>query len=625
MEPPGHKRKPPRRRDDRVILHFDLDCFYAQCVENRQPALKTKPLGIRQKGILATCNYVARRRGVGKLTTLVEAKRLCPDLVIVDGEDLTPFRDVSKRLYALLRSYSWSGKVERLGLDEVFLDVTDIISYNLELLNRNSLAHSYFCLSRTDPEQGFEFDATSFSGCVHGNAREADAALGDVLSDTLHMRLLLASHLAKYLRLKIEDEGYTTACGISTNKLLAKLVGNKNKPRNQTTLLALNEDDVFAFMDEHGLRKVPGIGSKITHILEGFVLGKEVEEDIYSMECSVSVGQVRAHPLIQNPSVLDNLLGGRGFERGLPGKIWALLHGIDDTEVKPARDVPTQISIEDTYKGLNNPAEISREMSFIAASLLRRMHVDLLEDDIPTAQNQTQGATQTQLPSTNRWLACPRTIRLTTRPYTSPTDSKPYNWARASRSAPLPSFVFNQSMSPDEIVEKLVVETLLPLFSKLNPAPKGWNIGLINVCVTNMAGPAVNQGGVRDIGTMFRMQDDVLREFTVYDNGDTPSLEREGAREQKGREFVAVGVGSVPREERESQMEAGGVDMARALGDGEVRDPDEEQGFESDDPWGGQNSSQEEGSEQCPLCRRFLPVFALAAHERYHSMDMDEN
>jgi DNA polymerase iota len=597
-------------------------------VENRQPALKTKPLGIRQKGILATCNYVARRRGVGKLTTLVEAKRLCPDLVIVDGEDLSPFRDVSKRLYALLRSYSWSGKVERLGLDEVFLDVTDIISYNLELLNRNSLAHSYFCLSRTDPEQGFEFDATSFSGCLQGNAREADAARGDVLSDTLYMRLLLASHLARYLRLKIEDEGYTTTCGISTNKLLAKLVGNKNKPQSQTTLLALNEDDVFAFMDEHGLRKVPGIGSKITHTLEGFVLGKEIKEDFHSMECSVSVGQVRTHPLIQNPSVLDNLLGGRGSERGLPGKVWALLHGIDDTEVKPARDVPTQISIEDTYKGLNNSSEISREMSFIAASLLRRMHIDLLDDDAPTAQNQTQAATQTPLPSTKRWLACPRTIRLTTRPYTSPTDGKPYNWARTSRSAPLPSFVFNQSMSSEEIVEKLVVETLLPLFFKLNPAPKGWNTGLINVCVTNMAGPAVSQGWVRDIGAMFRRQDDVLREFTVYDNGGAPSFEREGAQEEKGPEVVVVDVGCGLRGEQGGGMEVGDVHLAEAGGDGEGRGLDEDQVFESDGAWDeyrGQTSSQEEGSERCPLCRRFLPVFALAAHERYHSMEMDGN
>lgn len=583
-------------------------------MENQQPSLKALPLGIRQKGILATCNYVARRCGVNKLTTLAEAKRLCPNLVIVDGEDLSPFRDVSKRLYALLRSYSWSGKAERLGLDEVFLDVTDIVSYNLELLNRNSLAHSYFCLSRTNPEQGFEFDATFFSGCVHGNISAADAAQGSSLDDTLYMRLLLGSHLASYLRLRIENEGYTTSCGISTNKVLAKLVGNKNKPQNQTTLLALGEDEVCPFMDEHGLRKVPGIGSKITHVLESFVLEKEIDRDMHSMECSVTVGQVRTHPSIQSPSVLDNLLGGRGSERGLAGKVWALLHGVDDTEVKPARDVPTQISIEDTYKGLNEASEIRREMSLITASLLRRMHVDLLEDDVPQTQTQAQDPASS---SSRRWLACPRTIRLTTRPYTSLNEGKPYNWARASRSTSLSSFVFSHSMTSEQIAEKLVAETLLPLFYKLNPAPRGWNIGLINVCVTNISGPASDGGAIRDIGTMFRRQDDVLREFTAYD--ETPSYT--GTETQMTR--------SAERK-RERDDEKGGVQSVSVVAvreGGDEEGDDQEENFGSDDAWDehhSHNSSQEDDTEQCPLCGHFLPRFAMAAHERFHSMEMED-
>lgn len=49
---------------------------------------------------------------------------MCPELVLVDGEDLTPFRDTSKTLYQFLRSYSWNDKVERLGLDEVFMGIT---------------------------------------------------------------------------------------------------------------------------------------------------------------------------------------------------------------------------------------------------------------------------------------------------------------------------------------------------------------------------------------------------------------------------------------------------------------------------------------------------------------------
>ncbi|EAQ86709.1 hypothetical protein CHGG_07962 [Chaetomium globosum CBS 148.51] len=402
---PSSIKKAPRRRDDR-------------CVENRQPSLRALPLGIKQKGILATCNYVARRRGVKKLMPIAQARKICPDLVLADGEDLSPFRDVSKRLHALLRSYSWNGKVERLGLDEVFLDVTDIVSYNVELLNKNSLRQSYFCLSRSDPEVGFEYDATCFAGCVFG---------GDGVpsyENALCVRLLVASHLARYLRLKIEAEGYTSACGISTNKLLAKLVGDKNKPQNQTVLLALCQEDVVSFMDEHSLRKVPGIGSKTTRVLEGFVLGKEPEPDTHSMECSTTVGQVRTHPGIA-PATLSRLLSGPGSEKGLGPKVWALLHGVDDTDVKPARDVPTQISIEDSYRGLNHPSEIHRELLAITTSLLRRMHTDLLaeEDDDHEPPHPTTATT-----ASRRWLARSKTIRLSTRPFTTPQDDKPYNW-----------------------------------------------------------------------------------------------------------------------------------------------------------------------------------------------------
>lgn len=50
-----------------------------------------------------------------------EARKLCPDLVLVEGEDLTPFRDVSKTLFGFMRTYSWNNKAERLGFDEVFM------------------------------------------------------------------------------------------------------------------------------------------------------------------------------------------------------------------------------------------------------------------------------------------------------------------------------------------------------------------------------------------------------------------------------------------------------------------------------------------------------------------------
>jgi DNA polymerase iota len=58
-------------------------------------------------------------QGLRKLILVSEAKKICPDVVIVLGEDLTKFRNASKDLYNFLRAFSWNSKVERLGFDEV--------------------------------------------------------------------------------------------------------------------------------------------------------------------------------------------------------------------------------------------------------------------------------------------------------------------------------------------------------------------------------------------------------------------------------------------------------------------------------------------------------------------------
>lgn len=81
--------------------------------------MKSLPLAVQQKQIVVTCNYEARRRGLRKLQLISEAKRVCPDVVIILGEDLTRFRDASKDLYLYLRSFVWGQRVERLGFDEV--------------------------------------------------------------------------------------------------------------------------------------------------------------------------------------------------------------------------------------------------------------------------------------------------------------------------------------------------------------------------------------------------------------------------------------------------------------------------------------------------------------------------
>ncbi|RCI16517.1 hypothetical protein L249_2413 [Ophiocordyceps polyrhachis-furcata BCC 54312] len=471
----------PQRKDDRVLLHFDYDCFYAQVVENKDPSLRCRPLGIRQKNILATCNYHARRRGVRKLMLVSEAVVICPDLVLVSGEDLTPFRQTSKRLYDFFRSHSWNNKVERLGLDEVFMDITDMVDYNLSCLNRLTLADSFFCLSMKDPEQGFGCDLTSVAGCVAG-----PPVLSGQLHDDRYLRLLLASHLASYLRLKVEtDFGYTSACGIATNKLLSKLVGSCNKPRNQTTLLAWTENAVYSFIDGYGIKQLPGIGRKMVLSIESQIHSQDPE-----VKLPLTVSQVRSHPST-SASSLETLFRGPGAEKGVGARVWRLIHGADPTEVKEATDVPAQISVEDTYKGLETVAQINEQLYALSCSLVRRMRCELIicEEEETT------------------WLARPKTLRLSVRSWPAgPSD----NFSRISRSGPLPGFVFDSEADVEDIAQQLTTQALIPLLRRLqSDSGQRWNVQLVNICVANMVDERT--GAERDIAAMFKTQDEVLR------------------------------------------------------------------------------------------------------------------
>ncbi|KAG5958709.1 hypothetical protein E4U57_001133 [Claviceps arundinis] len=555
--------RPPRQKHESVILQFDYDCFYAQVFENRDPSLKFMPLGVRQKNILATCNYNARKLGVKKLMLVSEARELCKGLVLVDGEDLSPFRDMSKILFNFLRSYSWNNKAERLGFDEVFMDVTDIVDYNIECLSTNNLSHSFFFLSKANPEAGFPCDLTNFSGCVEGDI-PAEAPL----DNKLYLRLLLGSHLANFLRTQIETKfGYTSACGISTNKLLSKLVGARNKPRNQTTLLALTEDHVCAFMDAHKTRQVPGIGSKTAMQLESHVLGKQVKLDS-QFTSNLFVREVRLHPSM-SPGFLDTLLASPGAERGVGARVWGLLHGVDTTEVRISGNIPSQISIEDTFKGLETVPQITEELNKLSCSLIRRLRVDLLSVD-----------QHSDLPRAQKWIARPRTLRLSIR--SRPTHqgiSSSQNIRRVSRSGLLPSFVFDTHGDIDALAQKLVAESLFPLLRQLR-GDKGsrWNVQLINICAANMVAGASDDrdGAGRDISAMFKGQEEVLRPFRAH---------------------------LIPEDEKSEPMESSSADES-------------EQNADWDD---------EVHHSTCTECGHYMPLFAMAAHRRFHEVEEQES
>lgn len=109
----------------RTIVHLDLDCFYAQVEELQDPSLKGKPLGVKQKQIIVTCNYAARARGVTKCMFLKDALEVCPELQLRCGEDLAVYRRCSAAVTATLAATGCP--VERLGMDENWVDVSKLV------------------------------------------------------------------------------------------------------------------------------------------------------------------------------------------------------------------------------------------------------------------------------------------------------------------------------------------------------------------------------------------------------------------------------------------------------------------------------------------------------------------
>ncbi|OWP04098.1 hypothetical protein B2J93_5919 [Marssonina coronariae] len=606
--------KPLKRNDDRIIIHFDYDCFYASVFEHERPELKSLPLAVQQKQIIVTCNYEARRRGLKKLQLITDARIICPDVVIVLGEELGRFRDASKSNFKFLESFTWSGKVERLGFDEVFMDVSDIVDFNIALLNQNDLSNSFFQLKNNDPTAGFRFDATMIAG--HGFPSEGPLKLNNTHSgdEVLMMRLVLGSQLAQHLRWQLEQEkGYTSTVGISTNKLASKLVGNLNKPKAQTTLLppyisseqsrnGAIESNVTKFIDNHDIGKIPGIGFKMSQKIRNYVLSRPAEIEkglIYGgTKENVTVGDVRLLPGMA-PELLEEILGGPGAERGIGAKTWGLINGIDDSEVRKAKHVPTQISIEDSYLQLDTHSEVVKELRVLATSLLRRIHIDLLEHDEDTK-------------STNkRWTAVPKTIRLSTRPRLplNPDGSRTRNLKRISRSGPLPSSVLNLKDSIDAIVEKLVQETLVPMFRKLHPYPSGWSLSLVSIGVTNIVETASENGtgSGRDIGRMFKRQEEVLKEWKVQDKDVPPDQVFENPSNE---------LPDIDRLDPSAGDEALDLDMAGSeesihLAQNAV----DETGVWEDD------EDDDENREQCSQCGAVMLAFAMAAHERFHNSE----
>lgn len=108
----------------RKIIHIDMDCFYAavERLDNNNLAGKAIVVGHdSDRGVVATASYEARRYGVHSAQSIRMAKRLCPNLLIIEPR-FERYKEISNKIHNIFQRYT--DLIEPISLDEAFLDVT---------------------------------------------------------------------------------------------------------------------------------------------------------------------------------------------------------------------------------------------------------------------------------------------------------------------------------------------------------------------------------------------------------------------------------------------------------------------------------------------------------------------
>lgn len=116
---------------NRVILHCDLNCFFASVEMLYYPQYRNVPMAIggdqdRRHGIILAKNVLAKQKGIKTAESIVEARKKCPELVIreADYDSYMYFSDKVKQVY-----YQYTDKVEPFGIDECWLDISESVPY----------------------------------------------------------------------------------------------------------------------------------------------------------------------------------------------------------------------------------------------------------------------------------------------------------------------------------------------------------------------------------------------------------------------------------------------------------------------------------------------------------------
>ena len=430
----------------RIVAHFDVDAFYSQVEELRDPRLMDRPMAVTQKYLIVTCNYPARSAGLKKLMSTQKAKALCPEVVLVSGEDLTPYRACAKKVRAALSRF---GTCEKLGLDECWVDLTAEVERRIAgggPASDPALAgHRHSSTSRVESNNKHRpMDIRAVSGDVRVSTVEADVVEEDPVQER---RLRVGAAVAAEAREAVRAEsGLRMSAGVAHNKLLAKLISGLHKPDDQTVLPASHAARV---VEPLPVRALPGVG----HGLE-----KEL----------TSRGVSTASDLRRVPrGDVCEWLGAR-----VGGKVYDAAWGVDREEVRE-KPAPSSVTCEDSFRSCTSWDSVDKVLRVIAPDLVARMdeeHEDEVERSIAQGAIVPNGRDARTL--TVRWRDRGG--------ITSPTAET--KWARSSSSTAMPKDATDRRLDTVRRADAVRSAATSVLRSELK---RGFDLRLLNVGATN--------------------------------------------------------------------------------------------------------------------------------------------
>ncbi|XP_076588041.1 DNA polymerase kappa [Chaetodon auriga] len=247
-----------------VIVHVDMDAFYAAVEMRDCPELRDKPMAVGSMSMLSTSNYHARKYGVRAAMPGFIGKKLCPTLIIVPT-NFDKYRAVSAEIREIFADYD--PHFMPMSLDEAYLDFTDHLDQRQNWPD-SLRTHCYRARSTATGEEQVELpqetvpktnelspllfeDSPNSSACLPGS--EAAGGAFEVFGKS-------AEEAVREMRFRIEQKTMLTAsAGIAPNMMLAKVCSDKNKPNGQYRLPSTREA-VMDFIQNLPVRKVSGVG-----------------------------------------------------------------------------------------------------------------------------------------------------------------------------------------------------------------------------------------------------------------------------------------------------------------------------------------------------------------------------